>query len=353
MNCRAAFSGLVLAAVLAVSPAWGQTRPQAPIAGSPGTAVPLTQPPAARPHAGPAAPQHALPPTVPGGTPAALPIPYAPNPAPTVPSILSAPDPLRQKPLLHLQARVTEQSPAIKTGLVWRVFQDSKETDETKLKLIATSAGGEATFRLDPGSYLVHAAYGRAGATTRVTVEKGERNETLVLNAGGMKLTAAVIGDLPVDQDRVTFDIFAKDSDQHGDRQALVIGAKAGKIIRLNADTYHVVSRYGDLNAVVRAEIHVNPGKLTEATVYHKASKTTLKLVSEPGGEALAGVNWLVLTPAGDQLAESMGAFPSFVLAEGDYSVVAKHQGQVYSRNFSVEAGYDREIELLADKLMR
>lgn len=298
--------------------------------------------PAARPAAPPAQ-------TAPSAT-----LPYAPVPAPAVPNILANPELPKGKPVLRLRALVTDDGQPIRSGLVWRVFQDAKETtDESRLKLIATAAGGEAAFRLDPGSYLVHAAYGRAGATTRVTVEKAERTETLVLNAGGVKLTAAVVGDLPVDQERVTFDIFSKDNDQRGDRQALVLGAKSGKIIRLNADTYHVVSRYGDLNAVVRAEIHVNPGKLTEATVYHKAAKMTLKLVAETGGEALAGVDWLILTPSGDQLAETVGAFPAFVLAEGDYSVVAKHQGQVYTRNFSVEAGYDREIELLANKLQK
>ncbi|MBT9290431.1 hypothetical protein [Prosthecodimorpha staleyi] len=297
------------------------------------------------------APAGAAPPA--GGAPAPVaPIPYAPNPAPAIPNPLAQPDLPRGKQVLRLRALVTDNGQPIRSGLVWRVFQDTKETDETKLKLVATAAGGEAMFRLDPGSYLVHAAYGRAGATTRVTVEKAERTETLVLNAGGMRLGAAVVGDLPVDQDRVTFDIYSKDADQRGDRQALVIGAKPGRVIRLNADTYHVVSHYGDLNAVVRAEIHVNPGKLTEATVYHKAAKTTLKLVAETGGEALAGVDWLVLSqPNGDQLTETVGAFPSFVLAEGEYAVVAKHQGQVYTRNFTVEAGYDREVELLADKL--
>lgn len=277
----------------------------------------------------------------------AAPLPYAPNPPAAVPAPLGTG--VKAQPMLVLKALVTDDGKPIKSGLVWRVFQDVQEGGETKMKLVATSAGGETSFQLDPGSYIVHAAYGRAGATTRVTIDKAERTETLVLNAGGVKLNALVVGDLPADPERVTFDIFSKDADQRGDRQALVLGAKPGKIIRLNADTYHVVSRYGDLNAVVRAEIHVNPGKLTEATVYHKAAKATLKLVAEAGGEALAGVNWLILTPSGDQIAETVGAFPSFVLADGEYSVVAKHQGQVYTRRFVVEAGYDKEVELVAD----
>ncbi|WP_407050610.1 hypothetical protein [Methyloraptor flagellatus] len=279
-------------------------------------------------------------------------IPYAPNPAPAAPAAPPAPIEASKptKPLLKLTALVTEDSGPIRSGLVWRIYKDERDGDDTRLKLLATMAGGDAEIRLDPGSYLVHAAYGRAGATTRVTIDRMSRQETLILNAGGLKLTASVAGDLPVNPSRVTFDIYSKDVDARGERQALVVGAKPGKVIRLNADTYHVVSHYGDLNAVSRAEIHVNPGKLTEATMYHKAAAVTFKLVAEGGGEALANTNWLVLTPSGDQITESVGAFPTVVLAEGEYSVVAKHNNDVYTRTFTVESGVDRDIEVLADK---
>ena len=286
-------------------------------------------------------------PFVPGGA-----IPYAPNPPPAPPAAPVPPIEATRstRPVLKLTALVTEDSGPIRSGIVWRVYKDEQDGDDTRLKLIATVAGGDAEVRLDPGSYLVHAAYGRAGATTRVTIDKLSRQETLILNAGGLRLTAAVAGDVPVNPARVTFDIYAKDVDQRGERQALVVGAKPGKVIRLNADTYHVVSHYGDLNAVSRAEIHVNPGKLTEATMYHKAAAVTFKLVNEAGGEALANTNWLVLTPAGDQITESVGAFPTVVLAEGEYSVVAKHQNDVFTRSFTVESGVDRDIEVLAEK---
>lgn len=53
--------------------------------------------------------------------------------------------------------------------------------------------------------------------------------------------------------------------------------------------SYHVVSAYGSVNATVRSDIRVEAGKLTEATVEHKAAQVTMKLVREKGGEALAG----------------------------------------------------------------
>jgi hypothetical protein len=284
-------------------------------------------------------------------------IPYAPNPPPAPPPTAAAtgqPPAAAEvartlKATLKLSALVTESSQPIKTGLVWRIFQEKNNTDD-KLQLVVTASGGDAEFNLEPGSYLVHAAYGRAGATTRVTVTAdATRKETLILNAGGLRLSALGAGDLPLPADKLTFDIYSREADQRGEAQALVMGAKAGKIIRLNADTYRVVGHYGDLNAVVRAEIHVQPGKLTEATVYHKAAQLTLKLVNEAGGEALANTSWLVLTPSGDPITESVGAFPTIVLAEGDYSLVAKNQDRIFTRTFSVQAGFDREIEIVAD----
>jgi len=36
------------------------------------------------------------------------------------------------------------------------------------------------------------------------------------------------------------------------------------------------------------------------------------------------------------------------VLAEGQYTVVARHEGRVYQREFEVEIGKDQDVEVLA-----
>ncbi|WP_206542690.1 hypothetical protein, partial [Sphingomonas endophytica] len=94
--------------------------------------------------------------------------------------------------------------------------------------------------------------------------------------------------------------------------------------------TYYIVSNYGDANSVLRSDIRVAAGKVTDVTVTHRAAVITLKLVSEKGGEALANTAWSVITPGGDVIKESIGAFPRVVLSEGEYRAIAKNGGKVF-----------------------
>ena len=68
----------------------------------------------------------------------------------------------------------------------------------------------------------------------------------------------------------------------------------------------------------------------------------------EAGGEAIADTSWSILTESGDIVRESVGAFASMVLAEGNYAVVAKNRDRLYQREFTVEAGRNRDVEVLA-----
>lgn len=243
---------------------------------------------------------------------------------------------------LLLEARLIDQGPPLREGVIWRVFGAAPGGDGG-LPLVASVAGGSTRLQLAPGNYLVHAAFGRAGVTRRVTMSGSDQTESVVLNAGGMQLDA-VVGNDPVPADRLTFEILQED--QAGELVTIIPKALRGDVIRLTAGTYHVISRYGDVNAVVRADIQVEAGKLTEAVMRHTGAEVTLKLVSVEGGEALANTVWTVLTQDGTTVHESIGAFPSLILAAGDYSAVATHQDQVYSRDFTVEAGVDRDIEV-------
>jgi len=78
------------------------------------------------------------------------------------------------------------------------------------------------------------------------------------------------------------------------DRALIAQNLGANDILTVNAGTYHIVSYFGEVNAIVRADLKVEAGQLTDATLYHKAAQVSFKLVSEAGGEAIADVDWTV-----------------------------------------------------------
>ncbi len=271
-----------------------------------------------------------------------------------VPGISGYAPPKSDKPLtraiegqVRLSARLTEDTPEISRGLVWRVFKPVAGKDG-KLPLVASAQGGTSVFTLEPGSYLVHASFGRAGATKRITIGRDARSEKLVLDAGGLKLDAVLAGGVRIPPEKLSFSIYDAQADVNGDRALIVPDVKPRTVVRLNSGTYHVVSTYGSANAIIRSDIRVEAGKLTEATVEHRAAELTLKLVRDQGGEAIADTSWSILTSSGDPIRESVGAFASMVLAEGDYTVVAKNRDRIYQRDFTVEGGQNQDVEVLA-----
>ena len=199
---------------------------------------------------------------------------------------------------------------------------------------------------LPVGTYLIHAAYGLASSTRRVSLASGTYAERLQISAGALKLSGAIEG-VPIPSDRLSFSVFVPlANDSEG--RLVAEKVKPGDLVRLPEGNYHVVSTYGDSNAIMRTDLRVELGRITEATLNHRAATVTLKLVAQPGGEAFAGTSFSVLTPGGDSIREAIGAFPSVTLAEGDYVVVARHDGRVFTREVKVESGINGDIEVVA-----
>lgn len=246
-----------------------------------------------------------------------------------------------------LAAQLVGEGAEIPRGLVWRVFKPEPGPDG-RLPLVASARGGTSTFDLVPGSYLIHATFGRAGATKRITVGRDSRRETIVLDAGGLELDAVLEGGGKIPADQLKFSIYEAEPGENGERALIIPDVKPRTVVRLNSGVYHVVSTYGTVNAVIRSDIRVEAGKLTEATVEHRAAQLTMKLVREQGGEAIADTAWSVLTASGDPIRESVGAYASMVLAEGEYTVIAKNRDRIYQSDLTVTAGNDQEVEVLA-----
>lgn len=249
---------------------------------------------------------------------------------------------------VKMQAKLTADGPAMKTGLSWRVFSPDPGPDG-KLPLVASAEGGDANFQLAPGSYFVNVAFGRAGVTKRLNVPASGNvpAELLVLDAGGIVLNAVSGEDHRVPAAKLKFSIYSSEVREDGERPLVMADVKPNTIVRLNAGNYHIVSEYGDVNASVRADVQVEAGKLTEATLQHHAAQVSFKLVSQHGGEAVADTAWSVLTAGGDVVAESVSAFTSMVLTEGDYTVVARNKEKIYQKDFNVQTGRDVDVEVL------
>lgn len=248
---------------------------------------------------------------------------------------------------LSLAAHVSDESPALDQGVVWRVYRDKPGADG-KLQLVSTHREPAPILRLSPGDYLVNAAHGRANLTRKISVVAGKpASEKFVLNAGALKLLANLASGEPAPDNTVSYSIQSDERDQIGNRQTVVSAAKPGIAVRLNAGIYHIVSTYGDANSVVRADVTVEPGKITEVTVNHMAAKVTFRLVNRPGGEALPDTQWTIYSAQGDTIKESIGALPSHILAAGTYTVGARRAGQVYRQDFSVKPGDTAEVEVL------
>jgi hypothetical protein len=274
-------------------------------------------------------------------------VPSLPPPL-TQPSIAAVPPVASTagQAVLSLTARYGKDLPVINAGLVWRVFSDRPDETGT-FKLIREERGATPNIVLPPGSYVVHVTLGLVSAVRAVSLKSETDRESFLLPAGGLRIEGRV-GTSKIPQNQISFAIYKGSQFEVGERASLVPNVAAGDVVLLPEGTYYIVSNYGDANSVVRSDIRVQAGKLTDVTITHRAAVITLKLVSDKGGEALANTAWSVITPGGDVIKESIGAFPRVVLSEGEYRAIAKNEGKVYERPFNVVNGVDGEVEVVA-----
>ncbi len=279
-------------------------------------------------------------PLAPGGT-LAPPLPPATQPlAQVVPAVPPG------NVVLAVSARYGRDSPPITGGLIWRVYA-AKPDSTGVFHLIKEDKAAAPTFVLPPGNYVVHASLGLASAARAVQLRNETVREVFEIPAGAIRLEGRV-GNVRIPTGQISFDIFTGSQFDTNERRPIAQNVLTGDVVLLPEGTYYIVSNYGDGNSVVRSDVHVQTAKLTDIVVTHRAAVITLKLVNDHGGEALANTQWTVLTPGGDVIKESIGAFPRVVLAEGDYHVIARNEGKTYQRDFKVITGVDGEVEVLA-----
>ena len=245
---------------------------------------------------------------------------------------------------LALSARFGKDAPPIGGGLTWRVYA-AKPDAAGNFRMVREDKSPAPTLVLPAGGYIVHVGFGLATSVKPVTLRGPTVREEFDLPAGGLRIEGKV-GDARIPAGQISFDVYKGSQFEPGDRRPIAEHVMTGSVVVLPEGTYYIVSNYGDANSVVRSDIRVQAGKLTDITVNHRAAIITLKLVNEKGGEALANTAWSVLTPGGDVIKESIGAFPRVVLAEGEYRAIARNEGKLFEREFKVVTGVDGDIEV-------
>ena len=245
----------------------------------------------------------------------------------------------------------------VRGGLKWRVFEERAQPDGTH-RIVSESDEAAPRFNLPTGAYIVHAAFGLAGASKRVNVELRPVTDRITLNAGALKIST-MLGDQPIAPQKISIAVYVP-APGNSEAKLVVDKGKPGDLICLPEGQYHIVSTLYDLgnstttgsasatNSIVTPDLRVQAGKATQATLKHRAATMTLKLVNQPGGEALANTSFSVLTPGGDVIRELIGAFPALVLAEGEYVAIARHEGKTYQAQFKVQSTLDRDVEVIA-----
>lgn len=265
------------------------------------------------------------------------------------------------KSVLSLAASFGADSGPVRSGIEWRIFDERAAADGSH-PLVAQSREPNPSIALADGNYIVHAVYGLAGVTKWVVMNGRPTSERVVLYAGALRITS-MLGDAKIPATRLLISIYVAERG-NSEAKLCVPSAKPGDLIGLPEGTYHIVSTYLDAgapatvsasgapanatNSVINADIRVQAGKLTDTTLHHHAATITLKLVNTAGGEALANTTFTVLTPGGDVIREMIGAFPSMILAEGEYVAIARHDGKTYQSTFTVQSALDRDVEVSA-----
>jgi hypothetical protein len=338
---QASFTGPSGGGLTFAPPPPNSTRPVPP-ADIPEPPTPVNAPPAVEP-----APQ-------PHTAQTSAPLPAPKQAAPREPHTNMPTVPTGKYPL-GVAARYSQNGPLIQRVLTWRVFTEKGENGLPAL--VAEAKDAFPVFPLAPGNYIVHVSSGLASAAQSVKISNEPKKETFVLPVGGLRVQGRV-GEHPIPPTRLRFDVYEGSFLQRGaltkgrmkqnDRPPVLRNASGGDVVFLPAGIYYIQSTYGEGNAQIQADVRIEAGRLTDATVHHRAAQVTFRLVNNKGGEAIANTQWSVLTPGGDSIKESIGAFPTVVLSEGEYVAIARSSDRTFQQNFKVESGKDREIEVLA-----
>lgn len=255
---------------------------------------------------------------------------------------------------LTIFATLAKNGKPIANNIYWRVFAILKGDNSNKnnkinlknFKEVQHSRDMKPIFNLAPGDYYVQCSFGRISAIKNIHIPaKKSINTSINLNAGALQMKAIVVNGA-IKENKLNFAIYNDESEN--ETYSLIDKLKKSNIVvPLKSGFYHLVSRYGNVNAIKRANVKVTAGEISQITFKHEAAQATLRLLRNVDGHALADTKWIIRDASGDIVFQTNGAYAIPILTRGNYVALAQNKKKLYQKDFSIESGKDITIDVL------
>jgi len=251
---------------------------------------------------------------------------------------------------LQLVARLASNSPPLSANIKWEIYNFTKSSDGNRAQIL-TSDVARPNLPLAPGKYIVRAVFGVSSTAKVIKISPAQiTSATFVLNTGGIRVKPVLIAGKPPAGKVPRQWIYLAPTPKNPNAPRFIATADdPDQIHQLNAGTYELVSKFGTANAVVKTNVTVSPGLLTEVEISHKAGIVRFKLFKKQrGGEELNGVVWKLFDDEGNEVASNLAASSGEIVAPGRYKVSAKYNGNTYTRMFRIKPGRTKLVQVIA-----
>jgi len=253
---------------------------------------------------------------------------------------------------LELVAKLASDAPPLTTNIKWEIYNFQKSSDGNRAQIV-TSDVAQPILPLAPGKYIVRAVFGVSSAAKVVTISTAQITDaTFILNTGGIRVKPLLIaGEPPLGKTPRQWIYLASGPKNLTAPQLVAIADDPKKIHQLTAGTYELISKFGTANAIVKTNVTVSPGLLTDVEVSHKAGIVTFKLFKKwRGGEELTDVIWKLFDEEDNIVASNLAAGSGEIIAPGRYKVAAKYNEDTFTKIFRIKPGRKKLIQVVAIK---
>ncbi len=250
---------------------------------------------------------------------------------------------------LGLVAKLASGSPPLEANIKWEIYNFKKSSDGNRSQIL-TSEVAQPTLPLSPGKYIVRAVFGISSTAKVITISPAQITDaTFILNTGGIRVKPLLIaGEPPAGKLSQQWIYLNPPTGSTSSPQLIATANDPSEIHQLSAGTYELISKFGTANAVVKTNVTISPGLLTEVEVSHKAGIVQFKLFKKwRGGEELTGASWKLFDDEGNEVASDFAAGSGEIIAPGRYKVTALYNDNTYTKMFNIKPGRKKLIQIV------